>query len=158
MKNASASTILPGIILVLAVCVQQGIAISCYVCTGTTTVSTDNPCLPPLDSSKTCNNVTSASSLTDCVSVVSGCDNCLTSKTTIPSGTTYVRTCSTVGASTLANKCETENSVTTCVSSCSKELCNTGSDAVRLQVTTLSILSILCLAQRALASASTMTS
>jgi len=148
MKNSGRSVCL-ALCLIVLIHSQQGAAtISCYVCTATT-LNTGNPCLPPVDTSKTCSTSLNVSSLATCVAVVSDCDSCVTEKTTLDGTTSYVRTCALAGTSTLANKCVTTNSETTCYSSCSTNLCNTGSDAPALRFALFSVLATLCLSTAA---------
>jgi len=124
--------------------IQRSEAISCYVCTGST-ANTASPCLPPLDSSKTCGTGLNITTVTDCVAVVSGCDDCSTEKSSIDGITSYTRSCTEAGSTYLSDKCITADTVTTCYSSCSTNLCNTGSDAPALRLAVHSLLATLCL-------------
>jgi len=129
-------------------CIHQSEAINCYECTGVSTDSS-SPCLPPVDTTKTCGNALNITDLINCITVVSGCESCSITKSSALGITTYVRSCALAGSTVLANKCITTNSVQTCYSSCSTNLCNTGSDAPGLRFALLHVIATLCLSTAA---------
>jgi len=113
-------------------------AISCYVCSSTST-DLANPCNPPLNAANAVAYGSTNSTSNEVVYYESGCTSCETATVANSGVTTYARACVTT-TTTTSNQCQTSGSSTTCVSFCTTGLCNTGSDASTIRFTLLSLI------------------